>query len=194
MDIVIAALALLLLSPLLIGASLLVLLDGGPVLFAHERVGRDGRSFRCWKLRTMVSGAETLLTEYLSYHPMAQHEWLVAQKLAFDPRATAIGRALRRSSIDEIPQLLNVLRGEMSLVGPRPVTREELLRYGDEAMRYMSVRPGLTGPWQISGRSGVGYQARIALDVEYARHHSLIGDILILLKTPRVVFSRRGAS
>ena len=105
-----------------------------------------------------------------------------------------VGRALRRSSIDEIPQLLNVLRGEMSLVGPRPVTREELLRYGDEAMRYMSVRPGLTGPWQISGRSGVGYQARIALDVEYARHHSLIGDILILLKTPHVVFSRRGAS
>lgn len=193
LDILLASFLLFLTFPLLLGIALLVATDGGPVLFRHRRIGRHGVSFSCLKFRTMILGAEECLTEYLSYHPEAQAEWERDRKLAFDPRVTKIGRFLRLSSLDELPQLLNVLRGEMSIVGPRPVTQEELAQYGGVASLYRSVRPGITGLWQISGRNDITYAARVGLDERYVRNWSLALDLSILLRTPAVVLVRRGA-
>ena len=180
-------------SPLLILISLLVALDGGPVLFRHARVGRNGRYFYCLKFRTMMLGAEQCLKEYLEHHPNAQSQWQSACKLDFDPRITPVGQFLRSSSLDELPQLFNILRGDMSLVGPRPITNDELNRYGDSIEHYLAVRPGLTGPWQISGRNDVAYADRVALDRNYVHRLSIIDDVMILLRTPAAVFSRKGA-
>ena len=179
--------------PLLILVSVLVALDGGPILFRHARVGRNGRYFYCLKFRTMMVGAEPCLKEYLEHHPQAKARWQSDHKLDFDPRITPTGQFLRSSSLDELPQLFNILRGDMSLVGPRPITNEELSRYGAAIEHYLAVRPGLTGPWQISGRNEVAYSERVALDRNYVRKLSIIEDILILLRTPSAVFSRRGA-
>jgi exopolysaccharide production protein ExoY len=138
--------------------------------------------------------ADHCLDEYLGHHPSACDQWLLDRKLAFDPRVTAVGRLLRQSSLDELPQLINVIRGEMSLVGPRPVTRAELdLYYCSSAELYKCVRPGITGLWQVSGRNDVSYATRIALDARYVREWNFILDILILCRTPRVVLSKRGA-
>ena len=189
-----AASTLLLLSiPLLIAVATLVAIDGGPIFFRHRRVGRNGETFSCLKFRTMIIGAEECLDEYLSYHPDAQLEWAKEQKLSFDPRVTSVGRFLRSSSIDELPQLINVIMGDMSLVGPRPVTKAELVHYGFATPLYKSVRPGITGLWQVSGRNDVGYDVRVRLDEQYVKHWSLVADLLILLRTPGVVISRRGA-
>ena len=191
---IIGSLALLVLFlPLFLVVALMVSLDGGPVFYRHKRIGRDGKPFGCLKFRTMILGAEACLNEYLSYHPEQRREWEQDQKLAFDPRVTAIGNVLRRLSLDELPQLVNVLVGEMSLVGPRPVTEGELKHYGAAASAYLAVRPGLTGPWQVSGRNDVSYATRVAMDEAYVRNFSLWNDIVILLRTPGVVLSKKGA-
>nr|WP_281413529.1 sugar transferase [Microvirga antarctica] len=190
----VAAFVLLLMSvPLFLAVAALVAIDGGPVFYLHKRIGRNGVTFGCLKFRTMILGAEDCLDEYLFHHPAAQMEWAKEQKLAFDPRVTAIGRFLRLSSIDELPQLLNVLKGDMSLVGPRPVTQGELVHYGLATPLYKSVRPGITGLWQVSGRNDLEYNKRVRLDETYVRNWSLMADFSILLRTPAVVISRKGA-
>lgn len=169
-------------------------LCGGPVLFRHERVGRNGRSFGCLKFRTMVTDADSRLDALLREDPRARAEWEATRKLRDDPRTTWVGRFLRAFSLDELPQLFNVVAGDMSLVGPRPVTRTELSRYyGKAACFYVAVRPGITGPWQVSGRSDAGYDCRVALDIEYVRCPSLRTDLRILASTLRAVLHRRGA-
>ena len=191
---VIGSLALILVSsPIFLIVALFVALDGGPVFFRHTRIGQKGERFGCLKFRTMILGAEACLIEYLEHHPDAKAEWQDHQKLEFDPRITPIGRILRATSLDELPQLFNILRGEMSLVGPRPVTKDELSRYGNAANHYLAVRPGLTGPWQISGRNDVGYDERVTLDHAYVSDLSLFRDLIILFRTPSAVLSRRGA-
>jgi exopolysaccharide production protein ExoY len=190
----VALLLLALLSPLLLAIGALIWRrDGAPVLFAHYRVGRDGKLFRCMKFRSMLRNSEQVLAELLRDDPQARAEWARDQKLANDPRITGIGHFLRRSSLDELPQLLNVLRGEMSLVGPRPVTVGELTRYRQVRWHYLSVRPGITGLWQVSGRNNTSYDERVALDRHYVEQRSLWLDIGILLRTVRVVALREGA-
>jgi exopolysaccharide production protein ExoY len=189
-----ALLLLVLLSPLLIAIAVLIWQrDGAPVLFAHYRVGRDGQLFRCLKFRSMLRNSEQVLADLLRDDPQARAEWARDQKLANDPRITGIGHFLRRSSLDELPQLLNVLRGEMSLVGPRPVTVGELTRYRQVRWHYLSVRPGITGLWQVSGRNNTSYDERVALDQRYVEQRSLWLDLGILLRTVRVVALREGA-
>ncbi|HZF77494.1 MAG TPA: sugar transferase [Acetobacteraceae bacterium] len=189
------ALAILLLAlPVFLVLVLLVRMDGGPAFYAHERVGRGGRLFGCLKFRSMVVDSERRLAELLARDPAARAEWEATRKLKRDPRVTWVGRFLRASSLDELPQLINVLRGDMSLVGPRPVICAELAaHYGAAAQHYLSVRPGLTGPWQISGRSDTTYAQRVALDVGYATRADLWTDVKILLRTPAAVILRRGA-
>lgn len=178
---------------LLVVAAVLLLSEGGPVLFGHERVGRGGRSFRCLKFRTMVPDAEARLAHLLACDPLARREWEATRKLTDDPRVSLIGHFLRRSSLDEMPQLVNVLRGDMSLVGPRPIPMDESVFYGEYFADYLSVRPGLTGAWQVSGRSNTTYMERVDLDVAYIRGRTFLGDIAILLRTVRVVLARDGA-
>jgi exopolysaccharide production protein ExoY len=168
-DLVGAGTLLLLVLPLMLGITLIVRLDGGPALFRHNRIGRGGRVFPCLKFRSMVMDADQRLARLLAEDPAAAAEWVTRRKLPNDPRITRIGRFLRATSLDELPQLINVLRGEMSLVGPRPVVREELeLHYSPAASAaYVSTRPGVTGLWQISGRSNTTYQERVTLDTLY---------------------------
>lgn len=170
------------------------LLHGVSPLYGHERIGRNGRTFRCWKLRTMAPDAEARLAGLLATSPAAALEWSETRKLRDDPRILGrLGRFLRRTSLDELPQFWNVARGEMSLVGPRPIVREELDHYGAQVGWYLAVRPGVTGPWQIGGRSETSYPARVRLDVGYARDPSLRRDLSILLRTLVVPFEQRGA-
>jgi exopolysaccharide production protein ExoY len=168
--------------------------DGAPVFFGHHRVGRDGTLFRCLKFRTMRRDADLALARLLADDPAARDEWARHQKLAHDPRITPIGRFLRKTSLDELPQLLNVLRGEMRLVGPRPVTPPELMRYGPVRWHYVSVSPGITGLWQVSGRNLTTYEERVLLDRRYVESASLWLDLQILLRTVRVLVSGHGAS
>lgn len=194
LDILGAGALLLFCLPVFLVIAALVRMDGGPAFYAHERVGRGGRMFGCLKFRSMVVDSERRLAALLERDPQARAEWEATRKLKADPRVTAIGRFLRATSLDELPQIINVLRGEMSLVGPRPVLSAELaVYYGPASQHYMSVRPGITGPWQIGGRNDTSYAERVALDVAYARNHSLLGDIRILLRTPMAVLARRGA-
>ncbi|MGX9962477.1 sugar transferase [Roseomonas sp. F4] len=194
LDILGAGALLLFCLPAFLVIAALVRMDGGPAFYAHERVGRGGRLFGCLKFRSMVADADRRLAELLDRDPLARAEWEATRKLKADPRITAIGRFLRATSLDELPQIINVLKGEMSLVGPRPVQSAELaVYYGPAAQHYMAVRPGITGPWQVGGRNDTSYAQRVALDVAYARHHSLLGDIAILLRTPKAVLARRGA-
>ena len=187
------ALALLVVFAPLIGVLwLLVRRDGGPGFFGHQRVGRDGRLFRCWKLRSMVPDADRRLARYLDENPLIAERWARDFKLDPDPRVTKLGAFLRRSSLDELPQLWNVLRGEMSLVGPRPVTAAEYAGYGRSQSYYSRLRPGMTGLWQVSGRNGIGYRARVALDVGYYWRASLPMDLRILLATLGAVLRRTG--
>jgi exopolysaccharide production protein ExoY len=189
-----ALLLLVLLSPLMGAVAWLIWRrDGAPVFFAHYRVGYNGKLFRCLKFRTMFRNSEQMLAELLSNDPNARAEWERYQKLTNDPRITPVGSFLRRTSLDELPQLLNVLRGEMSLVGPRPITVAELTRYGRVRWHYLCVRPGMTGLWQVSGRNNTSYEERVALDHRYVEHRSLWLDLRILLKTVGVVVARDGA-
>ncbi len=181
-DIGVASLALLLLSPMLLMTALLIkLTTGGPVLFAHSRVGLNGKVFRCYRFRTMVNAAEEPLRGYLDQDPRSAHEWQ-ACKLARNPQVTTLGQILRKAGIDEAPQLINVLRGDMSCVGPRPVVAAELERYGPQAADYLKTRPGLTGLWQVSRRNSPTYANRVALDGLYIRNWSLLLDLAILAR------------
>jgi Undecaprenyl-phosphate galactose phosphotransferase WbaP len=194
LDIIGAGIGLVLLSPFFLIVALLVRADGGPAFFAHQRVGRGGKLFGCLKFRSMVVDSQTRLEALLASDAAARAEWEATRKLKNDPRITRIGRLLRSTSLDELPQLINVLRGDMSLVGPRPVLEAELDRYyGASAAHYMAVRPGITGLWQVSGRSETSYESRVALDVSYVSRPSLLADLSILLRTPIAVLSRRGA-
>ena len=189
-----ALLLLLLLAPLMAVIALLVWRrDGAPVLFGHYRIGQHGRPFRCLKFRSMYLDSEAMLRELLERDPAARAEWERDHKLNDDPRITPIGHFLRRTSLDELPQLFNVLRGEMSLVGPRPITLAELPRYGQVRWHYLSVRPGMTGLWQVSGRNDTTYDERVELDREFVEQHSLRLRLSILLRTLRVVIRGSGA-
>jgi Undecaprenyl-phosphate galactose phosphotransferase WbaP len=180
-------------SPLLLIVGLVVAGDRGPIIYSHSRTGRHGRQFGCLKFRTMVPNAEQVLRDLLHQDPERKLEWTRDQKLRDDPRVTPIGRFLRKTSLDELPQLWNVLRGDMSLVGPRPVVREEWKRYGRRLDTYLAAKPGVTGLWQVMGRSDSGYRRRVALDSYYVRNRSLLMDISILLRTVKVVLQGRGA-
>lgn len=178
---------------LLISAAL-KLTSEGPVMFVQRRVGKGGKDFGCYKFRTMFKDSEARLQKLLEEDEEARREWEQTFKLRKDPRVTPIGRILRRTSLDELPQVINVLKGEMSLVGPRPVVREELERYyREDAQYYLLIPPGITGLWQVSGRSNVDYEQRVALDSWYVRNWSLWMDLVILLKTLKVVLKGEGA-
>jgi exopolysaccharide production protein ExoY len=193
-DIVLASIALAVLSPVLIGLAIAVRATSrGPALFRHPRVGWNGRSFMCLKFRSMVMDADAVLETLLASDPAAAEEWASTHKLKSDPRVTAVGRVLRRFSLDELPQLLNVLRGEMSLVGPRPVVDGELPRFGEAAAFYLAARPGITGPWQISGRNDVAYENRVRIDQAYVENWSLVRDLVILIRTVPAVLLARGS-
>lgn len=178
--------------PLMLMIIALLMSQRGPVMFGHRRIGYRGEEFSCLKFRTMVVDAEERLEELLARDPEAKRQWLADRKLDHDPRITASGHLLRKTSLDELPQLLNVLRGEMSLVGPRPVTAAELKKYGESAKSYTSLRPGLTGKWQVSGRNDVSYACRVAMDDSYARSFSIKGDIILLCRTVAVVLGATG--
>jgi Undecaprenyl-phosphate galactose phosphotransferase WbaP len=184
----IAALPIFLLSALAIR-----LTSRGPVLFSHSRVGYRGRPFRVWKFRTMFQDAEAVLEQFLEENPEQAFEWERNRKLKNDPRVTWVGRLLRRTSLDELPQLWNILRGDMSMVGPRPIVREEARKYGQAFVLYSQVRPGLTGLWQVSGRNDTSYRRRIELDSEYIRNWTPRRDVRIVLRTFGAVLKGRGA-
>jgi lipopolysaccharide/colanic/teichoic acid biosynthesis glycosyltransferase len=183
-----------LLAPMLLVVMVLIWqVDGAPILFGHYRVGKNGRLFRCLKFRSMRRDAAHVLAELLQNDPDAAREWKRDHKLTNDPRITPIGNFLRRTSLDELPQLLNVIRGDMHLVGPRPVTVAELEKYGNSRWHYVSVKPGMTGLWQVSGRNNTSYEERVALDRHYVESQSMAFDAAILLKTVKVVLFREGA-
>jgi Undecaprenyl-phosphate galactose phosphotransferase WbaP len=188
-----ASTLLVVLFPILIVIAIAVMSDRGSVVFGHPRIGRGGRTFLCLKFRSMVRNADQVLEKLLATDPKAREEWNRDFKLKNDIRITPIGRILRRTSLDELPQLWNVLRGDMSLVGPRPVVRQELARYGPDVSYYLMLKPGITGLWQISGRNNVDYSTRVSLDVCYAMNRSLALDVTILLKTVKVVLEKDGA-
>ncbi|WP_243429732.1 sugar transferase [Acetobacter sacchari] len=193
LDIFGAALLLLAASPVLLVLWVLVRLDGGPGTYGHMRVGLNGKLFPCLKFRSMVVNSAQALDDILANDPVAAAEWAATRKLKNDPRITPVGRFLRKTSLDELPQLLNVLRLEMSLVGPRPVVESELDYYGRNARYYLAVRPGVTGLWQVSGRSDTSYGERVRLDTDYVRGWTLGRDIMILLKTLPAVLFQKGA-
>jgi Undecaprenyl-phosphate galactose phosphotransferase WbaP len=167
--------------------------SGRPVLFTQKRIGRSGLRFLAWKYRTMVNNAEHVLDRYLQERPELRKEWEASQKLKDDPRLTRVGRILRRLSLDELPQFWNILRGEMSLVGPRPIVEEEIAKYGASYDLYTQVLPGLTGLWQVSGRSDLRYEDRVWLDTHYVRNWSIWLDLVILVRTVWVVIAGVGA-
>lgn len=165
----------------------------GPIFFSHRRIRRHGEFFTMWKFRTMCVNSAEVLEEYLNAHPEARAEWRKTHKLKDDPRVTRVGRFLRRTSLDELPQLWNVFAGSMTMVGPRPIVAAEVEKYGEYFADYCMVKPGLTGLWQVSGRSRTTYAQRVMLDRQYARHWSLTGDLLILLRTFASVVNQEGA-
>ena len=180
--------------PLMISiAALIYMSDPGPIVFPHKRVGQHGKEFYCYKFRSMVINAEQALSEYLKDNPEARKEWYRDFKLKDDPRITKIGQFLRKTSLDELPQLLNVLKGEMSLVGPRPIVSEEVERYGEYIQDFYLVPPGITGVWQVSGRSDTTYDERVRMDSWYVHNWSVWVDIVYLVKTISVVIKRKGA-
>jgi Undecaprenyl-phosphate galactose phosphotransferase WbaP len=183
------------LSPLFAYVAWQIKSQGGPgaVFFGHERIGMNGKPFNCWKFRTMVHNSREVLEQLLASDPAARAEWDKDFKLKNDPRITRIGVFLRKTSLDEIPQLWNVLKGEMSLVGPRPIIQAELERYAERVDFYLEARPGLTGLWQVSGRNETTYAERVALDAWYVKNWNLWYDIAILCKTVRTVLTGRGA-
>jgi Undecaprenyl-phosphate galactose phosphotransferase WbaP len=183
-----------LLLPLLAVLWLLVrVTSAGSGFYSHRRIGQAGKHFSVWKFRTMVVDADKVLSRYLERYPTMKEEWRLTHKLKNDPRNTAIGKILRKTSLDELPQLWNVLRGDMSLVGPRPIVDPEIKKYGPDFLYYLQVRPGVTGLWQVSGRNETSYEERVALDRFYVRNWSVWLDIYILARTVRTVFTGHGA-
>ncbi len=173
--------------------ALLKILDPGPVFFVQRRCGHNGRTFDCYKFRTMRTDASKRLQALLDNDPTAAAEWATFQKLRNDPRVTLIGRILRKSSLDELPQLFNILRGDMSIVGPRPITSGEIYRYGPMFGYYSAVRPGVVGMWQVSGRNSLTYEQRVAMDVDYVETWSIWKDLKIVFKAIPVVLFAKGA-
>lgn len=193
-DLTAAVIALILLAPLFLMIGALVKAgDGGSILYGHKRIGRNGETFRCLKFRTMVENGDEVLQRHLRADPQALEEWTATRKLQNDPRVTRVGQVLRKLSLDELPQILNIVRGEMSVVGPRPVVSEELDYYGPAAEFYLASRPGLTGLWQVSGRNDVSYAARVAFDTHYVQNWSLATDLAIIIKTVPAVVASRGS-
>jgi Undecaprenyl-phosphate galactose phosphotransferase WbaP len=192
-DLIVAGTALLLASPVMLMIAAAVKLDGGPAFFGHKRLGIGGKTFACLKFRSMGLNAEKVLGRYLEENPEAKTEFIKYQKLRHDPRVTRTGKILRKLSLDELPQLLNVLKGDMSLVGPRPIVAAETSHYHHDIALYFKVRPGITGLWQVSGRNNVSYAKRVRMDSWYVRNWSLWHDIAILCKTVPALFNRTGA-
>jgi Undecaprenyl-phosphate galactose phosphotransferase WbaP len=193
-DVVVALIGLMAGLPVMLLLAALVKLSGpGPVFYLHTRVGRRGRPFKACKFRTMRVNGDEILREHLAGFAAARAEWESARKLRRDPRVTAVGRFLRVTSLDELPQLWNVLKGEMSLVGPRPIVESEIAYYGKVFKLYTTAKPGITGLWQVSGRNDVGYDERVKLDEFYVRHWSPWLDVYILAKTIAALLQRRGA-
>lgn len=174
-------------------ALLIYITSGGPILFSQQRIGKCARPFRCLKFRTMVVDAQARLEELLANDPAARAEWELEHKLHNDPRITKLGAFLRKSSLDELPQFFNVLVGDMSLVGPRPIVLDEITRYGRYFGEYCRVRPGITGLWQVSGRNDVTYRRRVALDVSYVRSRRFLANFRILMLTVTSVLMARGS-
>ncbi|WP_279380412.1 sugar transferase [Polymorphobacter multimanifer] len=193
-DVLVALIALLVFSPIMLfSAATIALTSSGPILFRQQRIGRDGELFTCLKFRTMHVNASEMLDALLADCPAARAEWAENHKLRNDPRIIGIGNFLRRTSLDELPQIFNVLAGEMAIVGPRPIVTGEIARYGRYIGDYCSVRPGITGLWQVSGRSETSYRCRVACDRLYARRKSILGDIRIMACTVPVVLLGQGA-
>jgi exopolysaccharide production protein ExoY len=194
LDVAMASAALVALFPLFgLVACLVKASDGGPIFYGHPRLGHGRRSFRCLKFRTMVMNADSVLTEHLRRSKNAAEEWAATRKLKSDPRITRVGATLRKLSIDELPQLINILRGEMSIVGPRPIVADEIPMYGEAIDCYFSARPGLTGAWQVNGRSDTSYARRVTLDRGYVENWSMWTDLRIVFKTIPVVIAARDA-
>ena len=194
LDLLVVVLGLPVLLPALLLVAFVVRFDSpGPVFFSHRRICRDGAFFSMWKFRTMCVNSSEVLEQYLTRHPEARAEWNKTHKLRHDPRITPVGMFLRRYSLDELPQAWNVVRGQMSMVGPRPIVAAEVEKYGEFFEVYYRVKPGVTGLWQVSGRSKLTYAERVQLDCEYVRHWSLLRDLRILLTTFRAVVNRDGA-
>ncbi|MCJ2023421.1 sugar transferase [Methylobacterium sp. J-067] len=193
-DLSVALACLFLLMPLFVLVGFLVwAVDRKSPFYSHRRLGRGGKTFGCLKFRSMRMNGDEILRRHLAENPAAMAEWTQNRKLKNDPRITIIGHVLRKTSLDELPQLINILRGEMSLVGPRPIVDAELEKYGDAASAYFAVRPGLTGAWQISGRSDTTYDERVRLDRQYVESRSFAGDIAIILRTVPAVFLVKGS-
>lgn len=192
-DLTLTAILVLILAPVMLVIALAVKLDGGPVFFMHRRVGKGGQLFSCLKFRSMAMNSNAILEKHLVDNLQARHEWSEFQKLTDDPRITKIGRFLRATSLDELPQLFNVLKLDMSLVGPRPIVENELPRYGRHVSYYLRIRPGVTGLWQVNGRSNTSYARRVALDSWYVKSWRFSRDMGILLRTVSVVVRREGA-
>lgn len=191
-DVVLALVLLPLVIPLILIIAALAYLEGGSAFFVHRRVGENGREFGCIKIRTMAVDAEARLQRLLARNPAARREWEQNYKLIDDPRTTPLGRFLRKSSLDELPQIFNVLKGDMSFVGPRPIPRNELKMYGRASSTYTAGRPGITGLWQISGRNALPYSTRIQLDVRYRESEGFWSDVGIILKTGICLLRRDG--
>lgn len=189
-DLVLCGLMLPTVGPLILCLYILSRSEGGG-FFGHMRCGMAGQRFRCWKIQTMVPDAETRLRKLLRQNPDMRREWRMTHKLKHDPRVTRLGRVLRATGLDELPQIWNVLRGDMSLIGPRPITLEELDEYGSDRDVYDALRPGITGLWQVAGKNGVSYAKRIELDKTYRETLSLKLDLIILFKTFGVMLRRR---
>ncbi len=191
LDLAIAILALVVLAPIFILVALLVRAsDGGPAFYRHRRLGHDGQPFDCLKFRTMVPNADEVLERHLRRREAAE-EWRLTRKLKEDPRVTRFGEVLRKSSVDELPQLINVIKGEMSIVGPRPIVDEEVPKYGAAISHYFRARPGVTGAWQVSGRNSLQYEQRVQLDSEYVTNWTARRDLAIIVRTVPVVLSAR---
>lgn len=193
-DVLLVLLVIPLLVPLFLAIALAIRSSSpGPVFFSHRRIRKHGAFFSMWKFRTMCVDSARVLEDHLAAHPQARAEWRKTHKLRDDPRITRVGAFLRRTSLDEVPQFWNVLEGTMSLVGPRPIVAAEVEKYGEHFVDYCKVRPGLTGLWQVSGRSQVTYDERVQLDCEYVREWSLANDVKILMKTLPSVANQDGA-
>lgn len=194
LDVIISFAAIIFLFPVFVAVALIIKLqDKGPILFSHPRIGLHGVEFKCLKFRSMYTNSDELLRKLLLTDPRAYAEWQADHKLKSDPRITPFGLFLRKTSLDEFPQLLNVLRGQMSLVGPRPIIHAEIPKYGASFEHYTSVLPGITGLWQVMGRNDVTYQRRVAMDRMFARKRSLRLYLMILIMTVPAVLMQRGS-
>lgn len=194
-DLGFSSLVLLCLSPIyLCIAALIRITSPGKAIYFHERIGRGGKPFRCYKFRTMYADADERLSEILESCPVKRKEWEESHKLKNDPRVTPVGKILRKFSLDELPQFWNVIKGDLSIVGPRPVLQEEIDKhFGAKAAKVLSIRPGITGIWQVSGRSDTTYAHRVALDEQYVDEHHFLFDLKLIAQTIPAMFSSRGA-